>query len=115
MPKNVLVVALNSDASVRRLNKGSERPINTVEDRASILAGLASVDFVTSFEQDTPKEIIELLQPDVLVKGGDYKAESIVGYAETVARGGVVCVIPLVEGKSTTKIVQKAREKGIAV
>lgn len=112
---DVLIVALNTDDSVRRLNKGPERPLNILEDRATIIAGLASVDFVTSFDQDTPKEIIELLKPDVLVKGGDYKVEDIVGYAEVTARGGVVCVIPLMQGKSTTKIVKKARESGISL
>jgi D-beta-D-heptose 7-phosphate kinase/D-beta-D-heptose 1-phosphate adenosyltransferase len=110
---DVLIVALNSDDSVRRLNKGPERPLNILEDRATIIAGLASVDFVTSFDQNTPKEVIDFLKPDVLVKGGDYKAEDIVGYAEVTAGGGVVCIIPLVQGKSTTKIVQKARERGV--
>jgi D-beta-D-heptose 7-phosphate kinase / D-beta-D-heptose 1-phosphate adenosyltransferase len=112
---DILVVALNTDASVRRLNKGPERPLNTLQDRAAIMAGLASVDFVTMFDQETPKEIIDLLLPDVLVKGGDYKAETIVGYQEVTSRGGRVCIIPLVAGKSTTKIVQKARESGVTL
>ncbi len=111
---DVLIVALNTDASVRRLNKGPERPLNSLPDRAVIIAGLQSVDFVTSFDQDTPAEIIDLLVPDVLVKGGDYVAENIVGYNTVTARGGRVCIIPLVEGKSTSNIVQKARERGIS-
>lgn len=111
---DVLIVALNTDASVRRLNKGPERPLNVLGDRASIIAGLGAVDFVTSFDQDTPQEIIDLILPDVLVKGGDYVAKNIVGYNTVTAHGGRVCIIPLVEGKSTTTIVQKARERGIA-
>lgn len=106
---DILLVALNSDASVRRQNKGPERPLNSLEDRAAIIAGLESVDFVTSFEQDTPQNIIDLLLPDVLVKGGDYIAEDVVGYNTVTANGGRVCIVPLVEGKSTTKIVKKAR------
>lgn len=111
---DILVVALNTDASVRRLNKGPERPLNTLQDRAAIIAGLASVDFVTSFDQDTPKEIIDLLLPDVLVKGGDYIAENIVGYNSVISNGGRVCIIPLVQGKSTSNIVKKAQALGIA-
>ncbi|MBM3886691.1 D-glycero-beta-D-manno-heptose 1-phosphate adenylyltransferase, partial [Candidatus Dependentiae bacterium] len=105
---DILVVALNSDDSVRRLNKGPERPLNSLDDRAMIIAGLESVDIVASFDQDTPQEIINLLQPDILVKGGDYRAEEVVGYKEVVSRGGVVSIIPLVEGKSTTSLVKKA-------
>jgi rfaE bifunctional protein nucleotidyltransferase chain/domain len=110
---DILIVALNTEGSVRRQSKGPERPINSLADRMATLAGLASVDFVTQFDQDTPQEILDLLQPDILVKGGDYKAESVVGYKEIVARGGAVVIIPLVPGKSTTKIVQKSRESGI--
>lgn len=112
---DVLIVALNTDDSVRRLNKGPERPLNVLEDRAMIMAGLESVDFVTMFDQDTPQEIIDLLLPDVLVKGGDYKADSIVGAKTVTAHGGRVCIIPLVDGKSTTKIVNKARESGVNI
>lgn len=112
---DVLIVALNSDASVRRQNKGPERPLNSLEDRAAIIAGLESVDFVTSFEQDTPQNIIDLLLPDVLVKGGDYLAEDIVGYNTVTSNGGRVCIVPLVEGKSTTKIVTKARALGFSI
>jgi D-beta-D-heptose 7-phosphate kinase/D-beta-D-heptose 1-phosphate adenosyltransferase len=112
---DLLVVALNSDASIRRQNKGPERPLNNLEDRAAIIAGLESVDFVTFFDQDTPQQIIDLLLPDVLVKGGDYIAEEVVGYKTVTAYGGRVCIIPLVEGKSTTKIVRKARELGVSI
>lgn len=110
---DLLVVALNSDASVRRQNKGPERPLNNLEDRAAIIAGLESVDFVTFFDQDTPQQIIDLLLPDVLVKGGDYIAHEVVGYKTVTANGGRVCIVPLVEGKSTTKIIEKARENGV--
>ena len=112
---DLLVVALNSDASVQRQNKGPERPLNNLEDRAAIVAGLESVDFVTFFEQDTPQQIIDLLLPDVLVKGGDYIAEEVVGYKTVTAYGGRVCIIPLVDGKSTTKIIRKARELGVSI
>jgi rfaE bifunctional protein nucleotidyltransferase chain/domain len=99
---DVLVVALNTDASVRRL-KGSKRPIVDEKNRARLLAGLACVDFVTFFGEDTPEELIKELRPDILVKGGDYKLEEIAGrqYVKKVVR------VPLVKGISTTKIVEK--------
>lgn len=106
---DVLIVALNTDASVRRLNKGVERPLNELEDRATILAALQMVDLVTCFDQDTPQEIIDLVLPDVLVKGGDYIAEDVVGYQTVTKRGGRVCIVPLVAGKSTTKLVRRAQ------
>ncbi len=105
---DILVVALNADESIRRLNKGPERPINSLQDRAEVMAGLGMVDFVTSFSQDTPQEIIDYLKPDVLVKGGDYKKEELVGYGTVMASGGSVHTIPLVRGKSTTNMIQKA-------
>lgn len=101
-----LVVGLNSDASVRRL-KGENRPIHTEQDRALALAALSFVDLVVIFDQDTPLELINLLRPDVLVKGGDYKIETIVGAAETLALGGQVLALPFVEGFSSTAIINK--------
>jgi rfaE bifunctional protein nucleotidyltransferase chain/domain len=105
---DVLIVGINSDASVRRL-KGPERPVRNEADRAYVLAALAVVDCVAVFEQDTPLELIELLRPDVLVKGGDYQAASIVGASETRARGGEVVIIPLTPGHSTTATIAKLR------
>lgn len=104
-----LIVGLNSDASVRRL-KGPGRPINSEEDRAFVLASLAAVDAVTVFTEDTPLGLIRSVLPDVLVKGGDYTVEQIVGASEVVAAGGEVIVAPLVPGRSTTSILQRARQ-----
>ncbi|UQB42428.1 bifunctional D-glycero-beta-D-manno-heptose-7-phosphate kinase/D-glycero-beta-D-manno-heptose 1-phosphate adenylyltransferase HldE [Thiomicrospira microaerophila] len=111
-----LVVGLNSDASVRRL-KGDARPINSLEDRAAVLAGLACVDWVVPFgdspeEQDTPLKLIQQVAPDVLVKGGDYSIDSIVGADFVLAQGGEVKVLSFVAGKSTTGIINKARGEG---
>lgn len=105
---DTLVVGLNTDASVRRL-KGPERPINTEADRACVLAALRAVDHVILFGDDTPIDVITALMPDVLVKGGDYTRDTIVGADVVEARGGVVCTIPLVEGRSTTAIINRAR------
>jgi D-beta-D-heptose 7-phosphate kinase/D-beta-D-heptose 1-phosphate adenosyltransferase len=105
---DVLVVALNTDDSVRRL-KGPSRPVNPEEDRAYVLAGLAAVDYVTCFAEDTPRDLIVALLPDVLVKGGDYRKEDIVGGAEVEAAGGEVVVAPLVPGRSTTAILKRAQ------
>lgn len=105
---DVLVVAINTDASVRRL-KGSDRPVNTDEDRALVLAGLGCVDYVSFFADDTPHRLIAALLPDVLVKGGDYTPDTIVGRTEVEAAGGKVVVIPFVEGKSTTQTLEKIR------
>ena len=105
-----LVVAVNSDDSVRRL-KGPTRPVNPEEDRAFVLAGLACVDAVVVFGEDTPRELIAALLPDVLVKGGDYTVDTIVGAAEVVAAGGRVVVAPLVPGRSTTSILQRAQQE----
>jgi D-glycero-beta-D-manno-heptose 1-phosphate adenylyltransferase len=107
---NVLVLALNSDDSVKRL-KGPERPMNPLEDRMEVIAALESVDFVTWFEEDTPLDLIRLLKPDVLVKGGDWKPEQIVGSADVIAWGGKVRSLPYVEGRSTTQIIAKARAR----
>lgn len=99
---DVLIVGLNSDASVRRL-KGPARPVNSQADRALVLAGLESVSAVSIFEQDTPYELIKTVRPDVLVKGGDYKTDEIVGreFAKKVVR------FPLLKGRSTTNIIKK--------
>ena len=103
---NKLIVAVNSDDSVKRL-KGDSRPINTLEDRIAVLRGLSSVDYVVSFSEDTPQKLISRILPDILVKGGDYKVEEIAGHKEVIANGGKVVIIPFVEGKSTTRIVNK--------
>jgi D-beta-D-heptose 7-phosphate kinase/D-beta-D-heptose 1-phosphate adenosyltransferase len=105
---NILVVGVNTDASVKRL-KGPERPVNNEQDRAFQLAALLCVDAVCLFEEDTPKELLDVLQPDVLVKGGDYTVETIVGAKEIQARGGRVVVVPFVEGYSTTSLISKIR------
>jgi len=104
-----LIVGLNSDASVQTL-KGSSRPIVPENDRAYVLSGLAAVAAVVLFEEETPFELIEWLEPDVLMKGGDYRAEEIVGYDSVTKRGGVVKVLPFLDGRSTTNIVQRIRE-----
>jgi D-beta-D-heptose 7-phosphate kinase/D-beta-D-heptose 1-phosphate adenosyltransferase len=107
---DLLLVAINSDASVRRL-KGAERPIVRERERASMLAALESVDFVTVFEEDTPLEAILACRPDVLVKGGDYAVAEIVGAEEVKSWGGDVRTVPLVEGTSTTRLVEKMRSE----
>jgi D-glycero-beta-D-manno-heptose 1-phosphate adenylyltransferase len=101
-----LVVGLNSDASTKRL-KGDSRPVNDEQSRALVLASLLMVDMVVIFEEDTPLNLITSLQPDVLVKGGDYTLEQIVGAKEVMAAGGKVIINPIVEGFSTTGIIQK--------
>ena len=103
-----LVVGLNSDASVRRL-KGPERPVRNEAERAYVLAALEMVDCVVVFEQDTPLELIRTLRPDVLVKGGDYTEQTIVGASDVRGWGGDVRVIPLTPGQSTTSIIRKLR------
>lgn len=103
-----LVVGLNSDDSVKRL-KGPSRPVRNTAERALVLAGLESVDAVVVFGQDTPLELVQRLQPDVIVKGGDYSPDTIVGADLVAARGGRVVVIPLVAGQSTTSIIEKLR------
>ena len=107
---DLLVVGLNTDASARRLGKGADRPVNPEDDRAWVLAGLEAVDYVTAFDEDTPRALIAALLPDVLVKGGDYTRDTIVGADEVEAAGGRVEVIPLVPGRSTTSILQRVRE-----
>lgn len=107
-----LVVGLNGDDSVRRL-KGPGRPVNPYEDRAIVLAGLAAVDAVVRFDDDTPLGLIEALQPDVLVKGGDYRLEEIVGAEEVIAGGGEVVIVPLVPGRSTTEVLARANRERV--
>jgi D-glycero-beta-D-manno-heptose 1-phosphate adenylyltransferase len=107
---DALIVALNTDASARRLGKGADRPVNNERDRAIVLAGLACVDYVTFFEEDTPRDIVAELLPDVLAKGGDYTPDTIVGRDEVEAAGGRVVVIPFVHGHSTTDLLRKIRE-----
>ena len=104
-----LVVGVNSDASVRRLGKGPDRPVRREADRVYVLAGLAAVDAVVIFDEDTPLELVRVLQPDVIVKGGDYAPESVVGAELVAARGGRVVIIPLTPGQSTTSIVERLR------
>ncbi len=103
---NKLIVGINSDASVKRL-KGTTRPINHQQDRAYLLASLLMVDYVVIFEDDTPLELIKKINPHVLVKGGDYLAESIVGADYVISYGGKIQICPLLEGHSTTSIIQK--------
>ena len=103
-----LVVGLNTDASTKRL-KGPDRPVNNEQSRALLLASLVIVDAVVLFDEDTPLELIKHIQPDVLVKGGDYTVENIVGAKEVMSRGGRVVINPIVEGFSTTGIIEKIR------
>ena len=106
---DALVVALNTDASVRRLGKGNERPLAGETARARVLAGLEAVDCVVLFDQDTPLQLIHALAPDVLVKGADYSADRIVGADWVEARGGRVVRVPVVPGFSTTALVERLR------
>jgi len=108
---DVLVVAINSDTSVRGL-KGDGRPLVPHEDRARVVAALASVDYVTIFDQPTPRELIARLLPDVLVKGGDWAPDAIVGREEVEAAGGRVVSIPLAAGYSTSKLIERIRNAG---
>ena len=105
---DVLVVGLNSDASVKRL-KGPDRPVRSEGERAYVLAALEAVDAVTLFEQDTPLQLVQLVQPDVIVKGGDYSPDTVVGANEVRARGGEVVIIPLTPGHSTTSTIDRLR------
>jgi rfaE bifunctional protein nucleotidyltransferase chain/domain len=105
---DVLVVGLNSDESVKRL-KGPDRPVRSEGERAYVLAALEAVDAVTLFEQDTPLQLVQLLQPDVIVKGGDYSPDTVVGANEVRGRGGEVVIIPLTPGHSTTSTIDRLR------
>ncbi len=103
---DVLVLGLNSDRSVRSI-KGERRPIVPEGERADVMAALEMVDYVTLFDEDTPGELIALLEPDVLIKGGDWSAETVVGGDKVEARGGRVVIVPLTEGASTTNVIGK--------
>jgi D-glycero-beta-D-manno-heptose 1-phosphate adenylyltransferase len=105
-----LLVALNGDASARRLGKGADRPLNALEDRMALVAALESVDAVTWFDDETPAAMIAALRPEVLVKGGDWPAEKIVGAVEVLARGGKVVSIPFEHQRSTTALVERIRK-----
>ena len=105
---DALVVGVNSDASVRRL-KGPSRPVRMTGERAQVLAGIEAVDVVVVFDDDTPLALVTALTPDVIVKGGDYRADTIVGAAHVLAHGGRVEVIPITAGQSTTSIIEKLR------
>ena len=104
-----LVVAANSDASVRRLGKGADRPVNRLEDRMALLAALESVSLVTWFDEDTPLATILACRPEVLVKGGDWATNNIVGGREVLANGGKVASIPFIHQNSTTALLEKIR------
>lgn len=104
-----LVVALNSDASVRRQGKGNERPVNTLDDRLAVIAALGCVSLVTWFDEDTPLQRIIECRPDILVKGGDWPVDRIVGAREVIGWGGTVHSIPFIHRKSTTALLEKIR------
>lgn len=104
-----LVVALNTDASARRLGKGPDRPLNTQEDRAVLMAALESVSLVTWFDEDTPLQLITEIRPDILVKGGDYDMDQLAETAVVRSYGGKALAIPFVDGYSTTALVAKIR------
>ncbi len=106
---DALVVGVNTDSSVRRLAKGTGRPVTPEADRARVLAALACVDRVVIFDEDTPLELITALQPDILVKGGDYDLAEIVGREVVLARGGQVLALPFVPGYSTTELLKAIR------
>jgi len=107
---DILIVGVNSDASVRRL-KGPTRPVQTEADRAEILAALSSVSYATIFDDETPYELISFLRPDILVKGGDWKIDQIVGADLVQSWGGQVRSLKFVEGRSTTTLIEKANKK----
>ena len=108
---DVLIIGLNSDSSVKKLNKGANRPIQNENDRALILSAFQFIEAIILFEEDTPYELIKAIQPDVLVKGGDWKETDIVGADIVKAKGGAVISIPFVEGYSTTNIENKIKRK----
>lgn len=104
-----LIVGVNSDASVRRLGKGPERPVRSERERALVVAALEAVDAVVVFDEDTPAQLVTALQPDVIVKGGDYRPEDVAGAETVIAGGGRVVIIPLTVGHSTTATIAKLR------
>ncbi len=103
---DALIVGINTDSSVKRI-KGPSRPVREESDRAYLVAGLECVDLVVLFEEDTPLETVKALRPDVIVKGGDYKLDSIVGAREVESWGGEVVVVPITEGHSTTSLIER--------
>ena len=105
----LLVVGLNTDESVRRLGKAPDRPVNGLEDRMAVVGALKPVDFVVSFDEDTPVELIRALRPDVHVKGGDYRAEDLPEAPTVESLGGRVVVLPLLEGRSSTATLRNLR------
>jgi len=106
---DVLIVGINSDASVRRLNKGPGRPLLPANERARLVAALRPVDYVTIFSEPTPLKVIRTIRPDFLAKGGDWKKEKIVGRDVVESSGGKVLVLPFVKGHSTTRLIQRIR------
>ncbi len=108
---DILIVGVNADASVKRL-KGESRPVNDENSRALLLAALVMTDAVIIFEEDTPYNLITAIMPDVLVKGGDYTIEQIVGAKEVIANGGEVKIVPILEGFSTTGIIERMKNTG---
>jgi len=104
-----LIVGVNTDASVRRLGKGNDRPINSVDDRLAVLAALESVDLAVAFDEDTPLALVLACHPDIIVKGGDYTVETTVGAAEVIAWGGRFEAIPVVDGRSTSALLARIR------
>ena len=110
---DILIVGLNSDASVRKL-KGEGRPVNPAADRAEVLAGLRAVDHVVVFDEDTAEELVRRLQPDIYVKGGDYSLDRLPESAIVAAYGGRTVLVPMVEGRSTTNVIQRLQQTGAA-
>ncbi len=110
---DALILGLNSDASIRRLGKGADRPVNSFAARAFVLIHLASVDFIAEFDEDNPLELIRLVRPRVLVKGGDWPVERIVGREIVEKEGGKVLSLPLLPGFSTSSIIARIREQGL--
>ena len=106
---NSMIVALNTDASVKRQGKGDDRPMNKLDDRLRVIASLQDVDYVTWFDEDTPYNLIQLIKPEILVKGGDWSIDKIVGSREVLAYGGSVHSIPFLFDTSTTKLINKIR------
>lgn len=104
---DLLIVGVNTDASVKRLNKGEDRPIHTLEDRAAVLSALRFVDGVVAFDEDTPEQLIAVLKPEVHVKGGDYRAEDLPETKIVRGYGGVVVILPLLAGRSTSGALKK--------
>ena len=104
-----LTVAVNSDASVRHLGKGDDRPMNPLDDRMAVLAALACVDLVVAFDDDTPRALIVACMPEILVKGGDYTAATTAGAAEVVAAGGRFVAVPFAHDRSTTALIARVR------